>query len=271
MTARLKAVRLDTALAASGKARSRTHAARLIAEGQVTVDGQTVTKASTRVDSGAVLDVPTPDHYVSRAAHKLIAALDAFAVPVRGRLALDLGASTGGFTQVLRERGARTVIALDVGHGQLATEVAADPGVISVQGVNVRFLSIESLAEHSGSADRPELIVADLSFISLRYVLPALAAVAADEAEAIVLVKPQFEVGRTAVKDGLVTDPAAHATVLRAVLRDAQHAGLGFRGVIASPLQGMHGNREFLVHLAPGRGNHPSDWGSVIDQVAGVA
>ena len=148
--------RLDAALAARGLARSRTHAATLIADGLVTVDGRPVVKASAQVADDAALEVAGADHYVSRAAHKLIAGLDAFDVDVAGRLALDMGASTGGFTQVLRERGAERVIAVDVGHGQLAASVALDPGVISIEGFNVRYMTAESLAEASGVARAPE-------------------------------------------------------------------------------------------------------------------
>ncbi len=133
--------RLDAALAARGLARSRTHAATLIAEGLVTVDGRPVVKASTAVGDETLIEVAGADHYVSRAAHKLIAGLDAFDLDVRGRVALDMGASTGGFTQVLRERGAEPVIAVDVGHGQLAASVADDPGVISIEGFNVRYMT----------------------------------------------------------------------------------------------------------------------------------
>ncbi|HQX36698.1 MAG TPA: SAM-dependent methyltransferase, partial [Microbacteriaceae bacterium] len=147
--------RLDTALVARGLARSRTHAAKLIAAGVVTVDGQGVVRASARVAETAVLEVAASDHYVSRAAHKLVAALDGFDVDVAGRLALDMGASTGGFTQVLRERGAGPVIAVDVGHEQLASEIRADDGVIAVEGYNVRYMTPETLAEVSGIAAAP--------------------------------------------------------------------------------------------------------------------
>ncbi|NLA09643.1 MAG: TlyA family RNA methyltransferase, partial [Microbacteriaceae bacterium] len=133
--------RLDTALAARGLARSRTHAAKLIADGLVTVNGVGVVRPSARVDDEAVLEVAASDHYVSRAAHKLLAALDGFGVDVAGRLALDMGASTGGFTQVLRERGADPVIAVDVGHDQLDAAIRADPGVIAVEGYNVRYMT----------------------------------------------------------------------------------------------------------------------------------
>src|SRR6218665_4103707 len=167
--------RLDAALAARGLARSRSHAATLIADGVVSVDGRPIVKASTPVDDASEISVAVADHYVGRAAHKLIAALDGFALAVSDRLALDMGASTGGFTQVLRERGARRVLAVDVGHGQLAASIAADPGVVLVEGFNVRHMTPENLAAATGEPTRTDLIVGDLSFISLELVLPAVA------------------------------------------------------------------------------------------------
>ena len=262
-------VRLDSALPARGLARSRTHAATLIAEGLVTVDGRPVVKPSTQVSDDARIEVAATDHYVSRAAHKLIAALDRFDVEVAGRLALDMGASTGGFTQVLRERGADPVIAVDVGHGQLSAAIAADRGVISIEGVNVRYLTPEILAEASGIPVLPQLITGDLSFISLTHVLPAARAVAAPDADLVLLVKPQFEVGRTAVKGGLVTDAAARADAVAGVLWAAWDAGLGTCGVIASPIAGTHGNAEFIAHLAPGRGSNPTEWLSTVNRLTG--
>lgn len=261
--------RLDAALAARGLARSRTHAAALISEGLVTVDGRPVVKASTAVDDGADIAVAGDDHYVGRAAHKLVAALDAFEVPVAGRLALDMGASTGGFTQVLRERGARRVLAVDVGHGQLAPTIAADAGVVAVEGFNVRHMTPENLAEATGETAAPDLVVGDLSFISLELVLPAVVAVAASDADIVLLVKPQFEVGRTAVRGGLVTDPATRADAVARVVWSAWDGGLGMLGIVRSPLPGTHGNSEFLVHLAPGRGSNPTEWLDRINAVAG--
>ncbi len=261
--------RLDAALAARGLARSRTHAATLIAEGLVTVDGRPVVKASAQVGDDAVLEVAGSDHYVSRAAHKLIAGLDAFDVDVAGRLALDMGASTGGFTQVLRERGADPVIAVDVGHGQLAASVARDPGVISIEGFNVRYMTPESLATASGVATAPSVITGDLSFISLTHVLPAARGVAAADADLVLLVKPQFEVGRTAVKGGLVTDAATRADAVANVLWAAWDAGLGTCGVVSSPIAGTHGNAEYIAHLAPGRGANPTEWLSTVNRLAG--
>lgn len=261
--------RLDAALAARGLARSRSHAASLIADGLVSVDGRPVVKASTAVGDSAEITVAGADHYVGRAAHKLIAALDGFSIPAEGRLALDMGASTGGFTQVLRERGARRVLAVDVGHGQLAASVAADPGVILVEGYNVRHMTPENLAAATGEATRPDLIVGDLSFISLELVLPAVAAVAASDADVVLLVKPQFEVGRTAVRGGLVTDPATRADAVARTVWSAWDNGLGMLGILPSPILGTHGNTEYLVHLAPGRGSDPSEWSDRINALAG--
>jgi 23S rRNA (cytidine1920-2'-O)/16S rRNA (cytidine1409-2'-O)-methyltransferase len=261
--------RLDAALAARGIARSRSHAATLIADGLVTVDGNTVVKASTPVSDEAVLEVASTDHYVSRAAHKLVAGLDAFGVDVRGRVALDMGASTGGFTQVLRERGAEPVIAVDVGHGQLAASVAGDPRVISIEGFNVRHMTPASLAEASGVDEAPSIITGDLSFISLSHVLAAALDVAAPDADLVLLVKPQFEVGRTAVKGGLVTNPDLRADAVAGVLWAAWDIGLGTLGIVSSPILGTHGNSEYIAHLAPGRGSNPTEWLSTVNRLAG--
>lgn len=261
--------RLDAALAARGLARSRTHAATLIAEGLVTVDGRPVVKPATPVGDDSVLEVAGGDHYVSRAAHKLIAGLDAFGIDVRDRLALDMGASTGGFTQVLRERGAEPVIAVDVGHGQLAASVADDPSVVSVEGFNVRHMTRDSLAEATGIDAAPSVITGDLSFISLAHVLPAARGVAAPDADLVLLVKPQFEVGRTAVKGGLVTNPALRADAVAGVLWAAWDAGLGTCGIVSSPIVGTHGNSEYIAHLAPGRGSNPTEWLGTVNRLAG--
>ncbi|GGD91093.1 TlyA family RNA methyltransferase [Microbacterium murale] len=261
--------RLDAALAARGLARSRSHAATLIAAGVVSVDGRPIIKSSTSVGDEAVITLAESDHYVSRGAQKLIAALDAFEVVVDGRLALDMGASTGGFTQVLRERGARKVLAVDVGHDQLAASIAEDPGVVGVEGFNVRHMTRESLTEATGEPDATELIVGDLSFISLELVMPAVAAVAASGSDVVLLVKPQFEVGRTAVRGGLVTDPATRADAVARVVWNGWDAGFGMLGIIASPILGTHGNAEFLVHMAPGRGSNPTQWRQRIDELAG--
>jgi 23S rRNA (cytidine1920-2'-O)/16S rRNA (cytidine1409-2'-O)-methyltransferase len=261
--------RLDAALAERGLARSRTQAASLISAGLVSVDGRVVVKPSVRVEDAARLEVAAADHYVSRAAHKLLAGLDAFDVDVRGRVALDMGASTGGFTQVLRERGAAPVIAVDVGHDQIAPEVGADDEVVVVEGFNVRYMTAESLAAASEVAAAPQVVTGDLSFISLTHVLGAARAVAADDADLVLLVKPQFEVGRTAVKGGLVTDPALRADAVSTVLWAAWDVGLRTLGVIASPIAGTHGNREYIAHLSPSRGSDPSEWSDTVNRLTG--
>ncbi|GAA2174736.1 TlyA family rRNA (cytidine-2'-O)-methyltransferase [Agrococcus versicolor] len=234
--------RLDQALAARGLARSRTHAQRLVAAGAVRVDGRVATKPSAAVEAEALLEVDD-DGWVSRAAGKLLAALDAFGVDPAGRDALDVGASTGGFTQVLLARGARHVTALDVGHGQF--RVPLDDRITLLEGVNVRDLT-------PPLHPMPSLIVADVSFISLVHVLPPVRAVATDDADWLVLVKPQFEVGRGRVRGGIVDDAEARADAIDQVLAAAWSLGLGTAGIAASPVVGTHGNREFLAHLRAG-------------------
>lgn len=257
--------RLDAELVRRGLSRSRATAAAAIAEGRVRVDGVAVVKASARVGADAVLTLEGDDRWVSRSAGKLDAALTAFGSDVAGLLALDVGASTGGFTQVLLERGAREVIALDVGHGQLADVLRADPRVRVVEGVNARELTRARLAAASSTDDVPELVVADLSFIPLGLVLPALVATAGADAEYVLLVKPQFEVGRTGVREGLVTDRNARHDALSGVLWSAWDLGLGTAGVISSPVVGTNGNQEYLVRLSAGVGGNPTEWGGAID------
>ncbi|MFT4233317.1 MAG: TlyA family RNA methyltransferase [Leucobacter sp.] len=271
--------RLDRALPQLGLARSRSRAAELIAEGSVLLDGAAAAKAGARVERGSRIAVTGADHYVSRAAHKLIAGLDRFGVSAGGRAALDLGASTGGFTQVLLERGATTVQAIDVGHDQLVPELRGDPRVRLVEGCNARELTREGLAAGTGIAEPPGLVVADLSFISLTLVLPAIARCAAPGADLVLLIKPQFEVGR--VRDGVVTDPELWAEAVRAVLDAAARCGLETRGLEASPVAGGSGNREFLVHLvladrgdgrarAHAAGGDPTEWEDRIAQLCGA-
>lgn len=254
------ASRLDAALAARGLARSRTHAATLIADGLVTVDGVPVVKASAPVRETQTIAVAGADQYVSRAAHKLIAALDGFGVDPAGRLALDVGASTGGFTQVLLERGARRVIALDVGHGQLAASIRGDQRVTVVEGANARYLTAESLAAESGIADVPDLVVADLSFISLATVLPALVDTVGADADFVLLIKPQFEVGRGGIREGIVRDAAGREDAVNNVLWAAWDLGLPTAGILPSPIAGSAGNREYLAHLSTAVGVNPTEW-----------
>lgn len=243
------ASRLDRVLPELGLARSRSHAAELISSGMVRVNGALAAKAGARVASRSSIEVLGGDSYVSRAAHKLIAGLDTFNVDASGVLALDVGASTGGFTQVLLERGAREVLAVDVGHGQLADAIRHDPRVRVVEGCNARDLTPSMLAEQTGVAAPPELIVADLSFISLELVLPALRDVAALDAHFVLLVKPQFEVGRQGISKGIVTDPELAIAAVARVIDFAASLGLECRAVRLSPISGEHGNREVLVHF----------------------
>lgn len=259
--------RLDAALAARGLAKSRTTAARLIADGLVSVDGVGVVKAAARVTDSQVIEVATSDHYVSRAAHKLIAALDAFDVSVDGVLALDVGASTGGFTQVLLERGARQVIALDVGHGQLHPLVRSDPRVAVVEGFNARAMTAESLAAASRVPETPTVLVADLSFISLPTVLPALVETVGVSAQYVVLIKPQFEVGRTGIKEGIVKSAPARAEAVMGVLWAAWDLGLSTSGIIPSPIVGTSGNHEYVAWLSA-NGTNPGEWMDAVSAIA---
>ena len=256
--------RLDAELVRRGFARSRALAVIAIEEGRVQVDGRAVVKPATKVGADAVLAIDGEDAYVSRAALKLVGALDAFPVDPAGRLALDVGASTGGFTQVLLERGAREVIALDVGHGQLATVVRADPRVRVVEGFNARALDAEGLALAAGTAERPDLVVGDLSFISLTQVIPALVATVGTGADFILLVKPQFEVGRQGVREGIVRDRGLRHDAVAGVVWAAWDAGLATAGIVPSPVLGSNGNQEYLLWAQPAVGADPPEWESAI-------
>jgi 23S rRNA (cytidine1920-2'-O)/16S rRNA (cytidine1409-2'-O)-methyltransferase len=260
-------VRLDAAMADRGLVRSRTQAARLIAAGLVTVNGKPAVKASVLVADSHYIEIAELDHYVSRAAHKLIAALDAFALSVSDRLVLDVGASTGGFTQVLLERGARRVIALDVGHGQLVPTLRSDSRVVVVEGFNARAMTGESLAAASGLAEKPTMLVADLSFISLPMVLPALVETLGTEAQFVVLIKPQFEVGRGGIREGVVRSAALRDDAVMNVLWAAWDLGLGTAGVIASPIAGTGGNQEYVAWLSA-QGSNPTEWQTVVTSLA---
>jgi 23S rRNA (cytidine1920-2'-O)/16S rRNA (cytidine1409-2'-O)-methyltransferase len=263
-SARPDSARLDAELVRRGLARSRALAVAAIEEGRVQVDGRAVVKAATKVAADAELAIDGENRYVSRAALKLVGALERFAIDPTGRLALDVGASTGGFTQVLLERGAREVIALDVGHGQLAAVVRSDPRVRVVEGINARALDAAALATASGTAERPDLVTADLSFISLPTVLPALVATVAPDADFVLLVKPQFEVGRQGVREGIVRDAALRHDAVRGVVWAAWDAGLETAGIVPSPVLGSNGNQEYLLWARRAVGSHPPEWESVI-------
>jgi len=252
-------VRLDALLPARGLARSRTVASKLIQDGRVLVGGRAVLKPSTPVAPDAEIEVDAADEWVSRAARKLVGALDAFDVDPADRVVLDVGASTGGFTQVLLARGARRVIALDVGHGQLHPTIALDERVAVVEGTNARNLTRADYLALDDAATDTSLVVGDLSFISLRLVLPALAeAVPADEF--VLLVKPQFEVGRGGVREGIVHDAGLRNDALMNVLWAAWDQGLGTSGLTASPIVGTHGNHEYLARFQRGVGGNPTEW-----------
>jgi 23S rRNA (cytidine1920-2'-O)/16S rRNA (cytidine1409-2'-O)-methyltransferase len=242
--------RLDAELVRRGLARSRQQAAELVAAGRVQVRGTPARKPAAMVDPADPVRVVGggPDReYVSRGGHKLAGALAALDVPVTGRRALDAGASTGGFTDVLLRAGAAEVVAVDVGYGQLAWSLRNDPRVRVHERTNVRTLTPEAIG---GTVS---LTVADLSFISLRLVLPALAACTEPDGDLLLMVKPQFEVGRGGVgAGGVVRDPALRAQAVLAVADAAAERGLGVAGVVASPLPGPSGNVEFFVWFRRG-------------------
>ena len=247
--------RLDAELVRRGLARSREHASQLIADGRVTVRGTVAAKPATGVETDApvvVRDLDDDPDWASRGAHKLIGALDAFPIQVTGRRCLDAGASTGGFTDVLLRRGAKQVVAADVGRGLLVWRLQTDDRVTVLDKTNVRALTPE---QTGGPVD---LVVADLSFISLRLVLPALLACATEDADLLPMVKPQFEVGKERLgSGGVVRDPALRADAVRSVLREAGELGLRPHGVVASPLPGPSGNVEYFLWLR--RGNPLGD------------
>jgi len=246
--------RLDAELVRRGLARSREQAAQLVTDGLVSVAGQVAAKPATQVDPDAPIVLASTDRgpeYASRGGHKLAGALDEFepcGLIVAGRRCLDAGASTGGFTDVLLRRGAAHVVAVDVGYGQLAWPLRTDPRVTVLDRTNVRELTADRL-------DGPpaELVVADLSFISLALVLPALRSVATPDADFVLMVKPQFEVGRDRLgQGGVVRDPGLRAEAVRTVAAAAGRLGLGTAGVLASPLPGPAGNVEYFLWLRAG-------------------
>ncbi|MGE0422926.1 MAG: TlyA family RNA methyltransferase [Reyranellaceae bacterium] len=236
--------RLDIALAARGLVRSRAEARRAIEAGLVTVGSRVATKASEPVADDEAIELGGPVHpYVSRGGLKLAHALDRFEIVVEGRLALDIGASTGGFTDVLLQRDARRVYAVDVGHGQLAPGLRDDPRVVSLERLNVREIDATHVPEPV------EIIVCDVSFIGLRLALPAALALAAPGADLVALIKPQFEVGPSGVgKGGIVRDASLHRAAC-AMIGDwlAAQPGWTVRGIVDSPIEGGDGNREFLI------------------------
>jgi 23S rRNA (cytidine1920-2'-O)/16S rRNA (cytidine1409-2'-O)-methyltransferase len=237
-------VRLDQLVVERTLAASRERARSMIMAGQVTVNGQPVTKAGAQVDDGAEVALLVPDHpYVGRGGLKLAHALDTFQIDVSGREGLDIGASTGGFTDVLLQRGAARVVALDVGHGQFDWKLRHDPRVVVIENFNARHLSPSDLP---GPID---VVVIDVSFISLRQILPVVPALLRPNADVVALVKPQFEAGRAEVRKGLVRDEAIHARVVDEVAAAGAEIGLARVASTPSPITGQKGNVEFLLHL----------------------
>lgn len=227
---------------ARGLFESRARAREAIEAGLVTASGRVVRKPSEPLDPDAEIAAAAPHPYVSRGGVKLAAALDAFGIDPAGRRCLDLGASTGGFTQVLLERGAAGVHAVDVGHGQLHPKVAADPRVVSLEGTDARAVGERLPAERFG------LVAIDLSFISVRLVLPALPPLMAAGCEVVILVKPQFEAGRAHVgRGGIVRDEAARRDAAAAVEEAVAALGCAILGFVPSPITGRDGNREYLL------------------------
>ena len=265
----MSGARLDVELVRRGLARSRGHAKALIDAGEVEVGGTRATKAATPVAADDRIDVREEGpRWVGRAAYKLVGALEAFGphgLTVAGRRCLDVGASTGGFTQVLLHHGAAHVTALDVGHDQLAPEVAGDDRVTDRSGTTVRGLAPDDIG---GPVD---LLVADLSFISLTLVVADLARLLDERGDAVVLVKPQFEVGRTRLgKGGVVRSAADRAWALTEVARAAIEAGLHPRALVPSPIEGAEGNAEYLLWLTP-RAAESMGWEALVstaDQVS---
>ena len=243
-----KGDRLDTVLVERGLAATRERARALILAGQVRINGQTANKAGAAVPPEATVTLDAPDHpYVGRGGIKLAHALDEFGLSPAGKAVLDIGASTGGFTDVLLQRGAAMVVALDVGHGQLDWKLRNDPRVVVLERTNARTLTPEQLPER---VRQFAMVTVDVSFISLRQILPVIPPLLEPGGDVITLVKPQFEAGREDVgKGGIVRDVEVQQRVVEAVTTAAAQLGLTRAGLIESPITGMEGNRELLIHL----------------------
>ena len=241
-------IRLDTLLHDRGLVDSRSRGQAMILAGHVRVNGQTMTKAGTRVPTDAHVTLDRPDHpYVGRGGVKLAHALDALDIDPSGAVALDIGASTGGFTDVLLRHGARMVVALDVGHGQLDWSLRSDPRVIVLERVHIATVTPDTLPQDLRLSD---IITVDVSFISIRYFIARLPGLLRPDGNLVALVKPQFEAGRGEVgRGGLVKDPAVHTRVIADVAAAAAEVGLARVGMTPSPITGVAGNMEFFLHL----------------------
>jgi 23S rRNA (cytidine1920-2'-O)/16S rRNA (cytidine1409-2'-O)-methyltransferase len=248
--------RLDLELVSRELVGSRQQAQQLIRAGRVRSGDRVLDKPGLLVSPELPLSVQLPPRYVSRGGEKLEAALDAFPLALAGRVCLDGGISTGGFTDCLLQRGAARVYGIDVGYGQTAWSLRSDPRVVLKERTNLRHLSPDQL--YGPGDPRPDLAVADVSFISLGLVLPALLALLADPADLVLLVKPQFEVGKARVgKGGVVREPAAHVDAITGVMAAAAALDLAARGLVASPITGPAGNHEYLLWLQRGSGTDP--------------
>lgn len=241
---KMRLIRLDLLLVQLGYARSRERAKALIKAGHVLVDGNPITKVATQCAPNATIKMIAKDiPWVSRAGLKLEKALETWPIDVTDAVCLDVGASTGGFTEVLLHRGAKQVYALDVGHDQLAQRLLDDPRVVVMEGKNIRVATSEWFAKPF------DIITVDVSFISLKHVLPKVTELLRDGGEAVVLIKPQFEVGKKRIQKGVVRDPALHKEVINSIKTLAIKEGLTPVDVMESPIKGIGGNKEFLLYL----------------------
>ena len=240
--------RLDLLLVERGLAESRTRAQALVMEGKVRVDGQVETKASRQVKAEVEVEVEAPPRFVSRGGEKLEGAFEKFSLAAEGRICLDVGSSTGGFTDCLLQHGAKKVMAVDVGTNQLAYKLRMDPRVWVKENYNARFMKSADLP------DVPTLAVTDVSFISLTYVIPVIARISRPGTHVVLLVKPQFEVGRGNLgKNGIVDDPQLREQALLRVSECAQNHAMTGCGTAVSPIEGTFGNVEYLLYLRTGQ------------------
>ncbi len=246
-------VRLDVLLVEKGLVKSRQQAQALIMAGEVTADGKKMDKAGASVEESAELLVRRAPAYVSRGGLKLEKAMSAFPISLSGAVCADIGASTGGFTDCMLQNGAAKVYAVDVGYGQLAWSLRSDERVVCLERTNARYLTQEQIPE------KLDFLSVDVSFISLRLILPALRPLLKEDGQGVCLVKPQFEAGREKVgKKGVVRDPAVHLEVLEQFLHHAEMAVFSVQGLTFSPIRGPEGNIEYLLYLTPGRGENGS-------------
>ena len=266
----LSNLRIDLLLVERGLARSRGHAADLVKAKRVLIGTKEITKPSSSVAMDCEITIIPADEYVSRAGLKLKGALDAFgALEVVGKTCLDVGASTGGFTDVLLRHGAARVVAIDVGHEQFAPELINNPRVQSFEGINAREVTLGELRELTDDKNLEiDLVVADLSFISLTLVLPALATLA-PKADFVLLIKPQFEVGKQSLSaSGVVSDHRLRASAIKQVVDCCHELGLGMLGLERSELPGTHGNIEYLIWISTSEAPNRSKWTERIEQLA---